>query len=337
MLKEKFNFEPRWFAVVIFFFTGVFTGALILFIWVFNGGKFYGIQRIHPARSNYTFINPLLAVNVSQPSLILQSDNIKVKIQSLIQKGQASGQLTNAAFYFQEIESGRWFSINEDTKYLLGKFLKVPIMIAYFKEAEANPEVLNKKLVYKIQPGDSSGGDQADMREGKSYPVEDFIKDMILHDSDSSAIILFDNIDKSYLNEVYSDLGIGYQEDKTTDDYLTVKFSSLFYRVLYNSTYLSPQYSEEALNIISQGNQGIGLARALPNDMLYAHRNPGIVQIKNSSLLQDTDCGIFYFPNHPYILCGLATGKNPGYLEGFLSQVGQQVYQNMVDKYKHEN
>src|SRR5581483_605487 len=305
MTKQKFNFEPRWFVVFVFFLTGIFTGGLFLFIWVFNGGHFYGIQKVHQANSQYKFTNPLLAVDLEQPGFFLQNDGLKGNIESQIAKAQAGGQLKTAAFYFQEMESGRWLSINEDAKYSLGKFLKVPIMIAYFKEAEADPAVLKKMLVYKTQPGAGSTGNQVDLHEGQQYPAEDLIKDMIIDDSDSSAIILFDNIDKNYLNEVYSDLGIGYHEDKTSEDYLTVKFSSLFYRVLYNATYLDAQYSEEALSIINQSDQGTGLARSLPNDVTYAHRNRGAVPMPGSSdTFMETDCGLFYFPGHPYILCG---------------------------------
>lgn len=334
MQKQKFNFEPRWFAVIIFFFTGVFAGALFLFIWVFNGGSFYGIQKIHPANSKYKFTNPLLAINVNQSVGFLENDSLKSEIEALLNKSEKSGQITSAAFYFQEMESGRWLSINEDTKYSLGKFLKTPIMIAYFKEAESNPQILKKTLVYKTQPGDASASNQIDLADGETYPLEEIIKDMIIDDSDSSAIILFDNIDKTYLNEVYSDLGIGYHEDKTSDDYLTVKFSSLFYRVLYNATYLTPQYSEEALNIISQGDQGSGFARTLPNDVPYAHRNRSAV---NGQSVQTNDCGLFYFPNHPYLLCGLVSGKSADFENNFLGQVNQIVYQDMSDRYKNEN
>jgi hypothetical protein len=335
-MKQKFNFEPRWFAIIIFFIVGLFLGGLVLFIWIFNGGRLYGIQKIHQSGGNYKFTNPLLAVNVDQPVQFLQTDNLKNQISALLDKSQKSGQLTAASFYFQDLESGRWFGLNEDLTYSPGKFLKVPIMIGYFKAAETDPTILQKQLVYTTQPGDTNTSNQVDLQEGESYPVSDFIKDMIIDDSDSSAIILFDNIDKNYLNEVYSDLGINYHEDKTSDDYINIKQSALFYRVLYNSTYLNPNYSEQALDIISRGDVGLGTALTLPNNITVAHRNRGRQIIQNSAKLEEVnDCGIIYYPGHPYILCGLAMGKNLDAVNNLFSQASQIVFKDMSERYKN--
>ena len=323
-MKQKFAFEPRWYAVTIFFLVGVFLGGLILFIWIFNGGRLYGIQKIHPANSAYKFINPLLAVDVNQPLDFFDNNEAEAKISALIDQNHKSGLLTSAGVYFQDLENGHWFTINPDNKFLVGKTLKVPLMIAYFKAAEADPKILQKKLVY-------------DLQDGESYAVEDMIRDMIIDDSNSSAQILFDNIDKQALNQVYSDLSIDFKEDLTSDDYINVKQNSLFYRILYNATYLNREDSEKALEIISQSDIGTGVASSLPQDITVAHRHPPIQQVvqKAGTLTQSNDCGIIYYPNHPYILCIMTNTKDKTGLESFLGKAGNLIYQDVSNKYKN--
>jgi beta-lactamase class A len=335
-MKQNFSFEPRWFAVVIFFVAGVFMGAFVLFIWIFNGGRFYGIQKIHSANGSYKFINPLLAVDLNQPLSFFETDNAKSQINSLINQDQKAGRLQVAGLYFQELETGRWFGINEDNKFLAGKTLKVPIMIAYFKAAEANPAILKKILVYISQPDDSTGNNQVPLEDGQSYPVEDFIREMIIDDSSSAANSLFDNIDKNALNQVYSDLSIEFKEDKTSNDFISAKQNALFYRVLYNATYLNRQDSEKALEILSQSDIGLGAAQYLPKDVAVAHRHPPLQQTSQQSL-QRGDCGIVYFPGHPYIFCAMISAKDQNYMENFLGKLGQIIYQDMAVRYKNNN
>lgn len=337
-MKQKLGFEPRWYAVIVFFFAGVFLGAFVLFLWIFNGGAFYGIQKIHPTgKGDYKFISPLLAVDVNQPLNFFAHNQTENKITSLIDQEKKSGRLSGASVYFQDLENGEWFNVNPDDKFLTGKTLKVPIMIAYFKAAEADPAILRKKLVYQTQANDTSASSQVDLEDGGSYPIEEFLRDMIIDDSNSSAAILFRNIDKKALGQVYSDLSIPYAEDLTSDDYINVKQNSLFYRILYNATYLSREDSEKALEIISESDVGTGATAALPQNLKVAHRHPPDQQGARQAggMFQSSDCGIVYYPGHPYIFCAMATGKDRGSLEGFLTQAGSVAYQDMFNKYKN--
>ncbi len=155
--------------------------------------------------------------------------------------------------------------------------------------------------------------------------------------ANASANILFDNINKKALDQVYSDLGIDFKEDKVTTDYITVKQNALFYRVLYNATYLNREDSEKALKILSQSDIGLGAAKSLPKDVPVAHRHPPIQPgAQTNTQIQRGDCGIVYYPNHPYILCVMAQAKDENYIEGFLGHVGQIIYQDVAERYKNK-
>ena len=332
-MKQKFSFEPRWYAVIIFFFAGAFVGAFILFTWIFNGGAFYGIQKIHSANNSYKLINPLIAVERQQISDFFANQSLQAKLQAIIDKHKKTQDIQDASVYFRDLEPGRWVGINEDLKFSPGKLLKIPVMMAYFKEAEGNPEILKKQLVYKQDSANLSGDSKTNLESGQSYSIEDIISDMIINDTDDAANVLYDNIDKQALNEVFGDLGVDFKEDKTTDDYLSVRLYSLFFRVLYNATYLNREYSEKALDILTQTPNIDGISVGLPNDLLVANKYR--TRDFGKGLEESHDCGIIYYPQHPYLLCTMGIGKSATVINNVFKELSQAVYKDMTDKYKN--
>ena len=333
-MKQKFKFEPRWFAIIVFFFCGIFIGGFIFFTWIFNGGSFFGIKKIHSNASNaYKFINPLIAVENEQVSDFFVNQALQNKLASIIEDHRRSLDIQQAAVYFRDVDPGRWVGINEDVQFSPGKLLKMPLMMAYFKAAETDPKILEKKLVHHTDPADTSVGNQVDLVDGQSYSVLELIKDMIIDDDDGSANLLYDNIDHQALDEVFSDLGINFKEDKKTDDYITVKQYSLFFRVLYNATYLNRDYSEQALDILSQTPNTDGIAIGLPNDLVVANKYR--TRDFGKGLVESHDCGIIYYPGHPYLLCAMGIGKSEESINKVFKDVSQVVYKDMTQKYKN--
>src|SRR5258708_137024 len=334
-MKQKLNFEPRWFAIIIFFMAGVFLGAFVLFIWIFNGGRFYGIQRNH-TNSNYKFIHPLIALNTQQIADFFSNNKLQTKLTKIIDKHKKNQDVQEAAIYFRDLDFGRWVGLNEDLRFSPGKLMKVPIMITYFRQAESDPKVLQKQLKYIVDPKIASRNNQVGLQNNEIYPVAKLIEAMIIDDDDNSANLLFDNINRGSLNEVFSDLGINFKEDKENEDFITVKQYSLFFRILYNSTYLSRQYSERSLEVLSQTPNTDGVSIGLPNDLIVANKyrtrsfNQGRSRLKESH-----DCGIVYFPKHPYLICTMGVGINNMAIDNTFKELSQAVYNDMSENYKN--
>src|SRR5258708_36506217 len=101
-MKQKLNFEPRWFAIIIFFMAGVFLGAFVLFIWIFNGGRFYGIQKNH-TNSNYKFIHPLIAVESEQIADFFSNNKLQNKLTKIIYKQKKNKEVQKAEIYITEL------------------------------------------------------------------------------------------------------------------------------------------------------------------------------------------------------------------------------------------
>lgn len=332
--------QPRWILVVGFFIAGAFIGGLTLFLAL--NIEFPTLQKIHIQNSKGQYTNPLLATNLQSETQFGQHRVLRLKLNGFLKSAQSRRFITDASIYFRDIEPGLWVNINGDGKFSPGKLLKIPIMIVYFKLAAADPSILDQQLTYyngfagRSSVSENLFSVKEKLENGKPYTVNELIRSMIVFSDDAAANLLFDNLDKNSLNEVFSDLGIDFKEDKETTDFISLKTYELFFRVLYNATYLSREYSEQALKLFVESDNSIGLGASLPKDIPIANRYGGR-HIKNSgdsTKLEIYDCGIVYYPSHPYILCAIVQGDNLENMKRFLYDLGAITFQEVDYDYK---
>ena len=333
-MNKKLSFEPRWFVVIVFFLVGIFIGGIVFFIWIFNSSNVFGFQKIRSAKSLYQFINPLLAVDVNEKKDFLETQVLKNRVIQPVQEKMKSNKISQFALYFRELDTGRWMGINDDAKFSTGIFLKVPIMIAYLKSAESNPEVLKQTFVYEKTPI-QEGEHNPDFTYGKPYSVEELIKAMIVDDDSDAANVLYKNIDKTALNDIYTDLGINAIEDNITYDFVSVKFYALIFRVLYNATYLDRNMSEKALKILSETTVDDGIGKGLPNNATIAHKyRVRKFAINGIETVEGHDCGIIYYPDDNYILCVMAMSSKEQNISDFFNELSTMIYNDMRSRYQ---
>ena len=326
--------EPKWLLTGLFFLSGIFLGALSLYIWFGLSPK---SLKIHPLKSNYQHINPLLGVDFQTNDLFVVNKSLTSIIQNVINTEKGNKNISDANIYFREMESGDWVGVNENTKFSSDKLLKIPIMITYYKLAESDPELLFKKLLNNYRPATTTElfTPEDQLVFGTEYTVNDLINQMITENDDTAANILFDYVDKNSLNEVFSDMGINFIEDKGVPDHISLKLNSLFFRVLYNSTYLNREFSERAMGLLAEVKDNTGINAGLPKSLSTARRFGGNVYTKNGAeFYRVYDCGVIYYPEHPYLLCVSATGATLDGVESFLKNVSEKVYIEVKYKYK---
>ena len=105
--------------------------------------------------------------------------------------------------------------------------------------------------------------------------------------------------------------------------------------MLYNGTYLTKEMSEKALELLSKVDFTGGIRSGLPSDMVVAQKfgerdistTSGVARAGDIKELHD--CGIVYFPDHPYLLCVMTSGNNFDKLSSVLKDVSNVVYQSM--------
>jgi beta-lactamase class A len=294
--------------------------------------------RIH--NNKYHFTNPLIGYSIPYTGEFSEFNPLEKKINDSITAAKQNNQASNVSVYFRDLNLGRWTGVNENEQYDPASMLKVVIMMAFYKEAGSNPAILDQKITYTqaINELISEVPNQTPslLQTGKQYTIEQLIEAMIMDSDNGAKNALLSNLDNDSLNEVFTDLGIQAPQDDHPYT-ISAKSYTLFFRVLYNSTYLSEDYSEKALDLLSKTSFADGLNAGVPKDVEIAHKFGQ--HVNNDALGNMTDqelhdCGIIFHPEKPYVLCVMTRGKDIHKLFQVIKGISKQVYDSVDSKYK---
>lgn len=328
--KKSFLMKRDWMCIVIGACIGL--SACIVFFRFAAGRMDETSLLVRPLRrydANFPHINPLLACAISGVKPSQTFTDLKQEVEDIIVQKQTNGLIDGASMYFQDLVSSRWTGINEHQTYAPASLLKVPIMLFYYKQAEEHPEVLTQKI--RIIESDVQGKqDIAPSRMIQSeheYTIDELITYMIVYSDNNATRTLFRMANTQELLATMTDLGL--QAPKTGEDYvISAKAYSLFFRVLYNATYLSREMSDKALTLLARVEYGNGLTKPLPPGTEVAHKF-GESPVTANNVQQGhelSDCGIVYVPQKPYFLCVMAKGKNIQDLEDTFRQLAKRFF-----------
>jgi beta-lactamase class A len=206
-------------------------------------------------------------------------------------------------------------------------------MVSYFKEAESNPAVLDKYLIYESDLDNLIRKDPLKSASGLningSYKVIDLINKTIIESDNGAEHLLLNNISQTSLDSIYNALNIE-NPDETNHFTISPRTYSLFLRILYSATYLNSINSEKALDILSKTTFADGLAAGVPAGVAIAHKYGEYALAQNNIIRQIElhDCGIIYYPKNPYLLCVMTKGNNLDNLKRTIKNISSLVYSN---------
>jgi beta-lactamase class A len=290
-------------------------------------------QEITEFHKNGKLTSPLLECNI--PSSIGGKEflTFENKLRAHINSLQTQGKITHASVYFRHLLDGAWIGINETETFTPASLLKVPNMIALFKEAETDPTLLTKKLVYtqKYFEGIPNYPASKTLELNASYTVEDLVERMVKYSDNESMFLLRANFDSSLFDRLYKDLTIAAPDDNVSDDFMTVKTYASFFRILFNASYLSAPMSEKALNILANSEFKKGLVAGIPENIVVAHKF-GERTYTDSDIKQLHDCGIVYNTDDPYLLCIMTRGTNFDTLSEVIQSISKSVWDEMQER-----
>lgn len=314
-----------------FLLGGILGGALV---GVFAGDLFMSNNpvkfELHERGSKFT--NPLLECEEPENIVGRKLRPFKHKVQELIEDKIDNKKATHISVYFRDLNNGPWFGINDDKDFSPASLLKVPIMMAYFKVAESNPQILSRQITYK---GGTDYNSLENIRPskvtevGKSYSVEELIYNLIIYSDNNAKDILENNLDFMLFTQPFTDLGIGIPGIRKTEDFMDVKTYASFFRVLFNASYLGKAMSERALDYLSRVEFKDGLVAGVPKNIIVSHKFGERREHKGKDIKQLHDCGIIYYPNHPYLLCVMTRGDEFNILAENIKDISYLVYKEI--------
>ncbi len=267
----------------------------------------------------YSLINPLIFIDTDQ-RLFTEFDGFDKQISSYVSAAEKNNQIDSASVYLRDMNTGHWTGTNENELYEPGSMLKVVVLIAYERYAMEQStltkttvqDVLSQQLYY---PGPDEAGqyyksENPTLAPG-TYSVQTLLDHMII-DSDNSALIVLEKNIQSEFDIVYNDFRLPPSPTVQDGDFMTAKSYSVIFRSLFNGGYLSRSGSEQALELLSKTtfNDGI-VAGVASSTITIAHKFGERTYATAGGLVEGRelhDCGIIYYPGHPYLLCVMTKG-----------------------------
>jgi len=293
----------------------------------------------------YEFVNPLLDCEpagdeVESPQLRPFHKSVVTFIQRDLDKTWAN----EVSVYFRELNDGRTFSIGKTEEYFPASLMKVPIMMSLLKEAEANPQILKHEITYNKPELKTIQNDIPKTLEfGETYTVDELLSRMIIYSDNISTNLLenfvkINDLEKTFIdlgmNDPYRDVDQSRMHGTSTKYMISAETYASFFRVLFNASYLSRPMSEKALSLLAQSDFKEGLVAGVPAGIKVAHKYGIRTTGAQGEIKQMHDCGIIYYPDQPYLLCIMTSGKSYAYLDDAIKEISRIIYQEIDSQHR---
>lgn len=145
--------------------------------------------------------------------------------------------------------------------------------------------------------------------------------------SDNRATNLLETfMDKKEFERCFTDFGMKPLDFYDTSYRFNVMNYSLFFKALYNGTYLSIPNSEYATKLMVESSYNDGLVKLLPKDIKVARKFGEWSDDINNELHES---GIVYLNNSPYIITVMTRGRNWDKQKEVTNQISKMVFEQI--------
>ncbi len=282
----------------------------------------------------YTYTNPLLECEVAEGVIDARQENFHHDVEAFVTHLQEEQGLSDVAVYFRDLNNGPTFGMRQEDEFFPASLLKVPVMMAYYHWSEEELTLLQEKILYEA-PKDfgvmTTIKPREELREGQMYTVEELVRRMIVYSDNQALGLLTSRLPLEKMKDLFTMLGVGDDVLSDPDAKLTVKEYAAFFRILFNSSYLSRENSEKALTLLASTDYHDSLPAGVPEGIPVAHKfgEAGTGDVER----QLHDCGIVYFPNHPYLACIMTRGHDTEMLKDVIQRISQFMYVRIDEQY----
>ncbi len=280
--------------------------------------------------TDFEYIKPLLYIDRETESKTFYTlkQDVKARLAAL----KKSGIITEVGVYVREFDHGYWMGIGEDISFHPGSLFKVPVMIAALRVAEKDSTFLNKKVPFflpkdKVLPVQNYTTDS--LIQGRSYSIADLLKYTIVHSDNRAYWLLSQQLDWNIVNKVHTDISKDLPKRGDEDGLARTNarsYSKLLI-ALYNATYLKPELSEYAMQILAECQFDQGLKKGMPSTVKLAHK---FAEWDNGTVFELHESGIVYLKGKPYVITIMTKGTKRSELPAAIASIAQTLYEGLA-------
>jgi hypothetical protein len=225
--------------------------------------------------------------------------------------------------------------VNQNENFIMASLLKLPLAIAGYKLAEVEPKILEQTFTYDGTPdlyADQNVPVADKIKIGQKYTFRELITRSIIHSDNTTAQMLSDFYAPGYFDLILNALGVKLRlDDKNGEDLVSPRNYANLFRSLYNASYLTADYSNELLEVLTNTTYRNGAVKNIPAHVKVAHKfaERTVVDIYGRpSFRQFHECGLVYVKNgdEPYSFCIMTEGTDFNQLEKIQQEIGQEIY-----------
>jgi beta-lactamase class A len=283
------------------------------------------------------FTSPLLACDRTLKPKSQALASVQSGIEHIISQAQSDDAISTASVYVRLLETGDEFLVNPQEHYFPASLRKLPLLMQYLSEAESEPNLLATKRTLEASSSANLGviiPPKLSPQPNKEYSVQELLEMMIRYSDNVSFQVLYAALGEERFQKMYDAMQLAYPNDfKALIDHRTPLDYALFFRTLYNATYLSIEHSEKALQLLTETDYVRGLVKYLPPEVKVAHKF-GVAALEDVSgkLYGELhDCGIVYKSESPYVICVMTKSYSPQIeqVEEVIANISASVYENL--------
>lgn len=250
----------------------------------------------------YPLIDPARSI-VGQEHFFSTIEPLRKDIKEIIARYEKEGN--RIGVYFEFLNTGANISINQDTRFWPASLSKMPTALTVMKKVEKGEWKLSNELVMFYEDRNDGFGTLYRKPVGTRLTIEELLKEIIINSDDTAHRILIRNLSAQDFEEMLTALGMEEMYDK--DYNITAKEYSRIFRSLYNSSFLSREYSTKLLTWLSETRFNEFLGSGVPAEVPFAHKigehDPEVTYL---------DSGIAYVANRPYLFTVMIQSKDSG-------------------------
>jgi beta-lactamase class A len=253
------------------------------------------------------------------PTLVAENETSQAVMEALYQTVEqvVAPLCGDYAVYFRELQGNNIFSINGQVGMRAASFVKMPTLVALYREAEAGRISLD--TIYRLESDDKRGGAGSLFEQPAGFEITyRELARLMGQESDNTAfnVLAYKVLGSEVVQQTINLLGMTqtFFEDRTT----TPEDMATFFRKLYSENVVSEQSRDEILSFITHTVSEDRIPAGIPEGITVAHKigsSTGVI----------SDAGIV-FSNKPFILVIMTQDANEFEALEALPEISRIVY-----------
>ncbi len=300
---------------------------LVITLLIFGSLVGYSSQaEIKKCTKDYLFLNQSIDCSTINEKIVRVA-NLEKDVKKTIDEEVKKNTVTRVSVFYRNLETKRWFDINDEDFFYPASLVKLPLSIAYYKLSENGTDILNQKLQISAEYPDQNARQYFKIKNtiipGNEYTINQMLIASLVNSDNNPLSVLNQNLGSDFRIEILQDLGITEEKNITAYDYGNI------FRSLYNGSYLNLQNSEKILEYLSQSEFNEGIRAGIPQNIKVAHKfGEAALAEPDGTIITRVlhDCGIVYIPKNPFIICIMTEGKDIPDMAQVIKNITQMVY-----------